>query len=60
MASGDFSLVHHGTYNLSGASIITAVGRVNIPFAAIASGAGIHIIGHGDGQASVLEVNVAP
>jgi len=58
MASGDFSVVHHGVFALSGASITAAIGRVNIPFAAIASGAGIHIVPAGHGQAAVLEVNV--
>jgi|TARA_Y100000310_G_scaffold81786_2_gene78381 hypothetical protein len=59
MAAGDFSLINHGTFALSGADIATAVGNVNIPHATISSGAGLYIIGNGLGDATVLEVNVA-
>ena len=60
MASQDFSLVHHGIYDVSGAALVTAVGRVNIPFAAIASGAALYIVPAGAGQVAVLETEVLP
>ena len=60
MTSGDFTLVHHGIYDVSGAALITAVSGVNIPFAAIVSGASLFIVSAGDGQVAVLETEVAP
>ena len=58
MPAGDFSLVTHGIFDLSGAGIATAVGNINIDALQIASGAGVHIVSTGQGSAAVLEVNV--
>ena len=60
MGDGDtYSLINHGVYNLSGTAIAAAVGRVVITPLQRLSGSDIHIVSMGNGQAAVLEVNVA-
>ena len=52
MAKGDLTLTEHGTYDISGAALKTAVDSINLPFDTVASvvSGQIFLLPTGNGQ----------
>ncbi|KKN28680.1 hypothetical protein LCGC14_0851920 [marine sediment metagenome] len=59
MAPGDYTLTDHGTFSISSIELKNAVDGVNITDVQFISGGRLHLVPAGEGQISVLEVEVS-